>query len=164
MRSLVLLLLGGTLLAGTLPAQIEEDSQRGDSLRGIIQERFARQVQEQLGLSGEQSEQLRVTVTTWFARRRNLELQERRLRAALAAQMRPGVPANQDSVARLTDALLTLKIAQVQTYRDELRDMSYLDPVQRAQFFILRDRLLRRIEDVREIRDSAPPPRPRRRP
>jgi hypothetical protein len=163
MRRIALLVLGGSLMTGAVHGQIEEDSRRGDSLRGIIQERFARQVQEQLGLNQDQSEKLRVTVTTWFARRRNLELQERRLRAALAGQMRPGVPADQDSVARVTDALLELKVAQVQTYRDELRDMSYLTPVQRAQFFILRDRLLRRIEEVREERDSVPP-RVRRRP
>lgn len=163
MRRILMLLLAGGLTTSALHAQVEEDSRRGDSLRAIIQERFARSVQEQLGLSQDQAEKMRVTSMTWFARRRNLELQERRLRVALAGQMRPGVPANQDSVARLTDALLSLKVAQVETYRDELREMSYLTPVQRAQFFILRDRLLRRIEEVREQQDTAPP-RLRRRP
>lgn len=163
MRRIAMLVLGGSLLAGILHAQIEEDSRRGDSLRGLIQERFARQVQEQLGLNDDQAEKMRITAMTWFGRRRNLEVQERRLRAALAGQMRPGVSADQDSVAKLTDALLALKVAQVQTYRDELKEMSYLTPVQRAQFFILRDRLLKRIEEVRENQDSSPP-RLRRRP
>lgn len=163
MRRIAMLVLGGCLVTTTLRAQIEDDSRRGDSLRVLIQERFARQVQEQLGLTDDQADKMRNTALTWFGKRRNLEVQERRLRAALAGQMRPGVPADQDSVARLTDALLALKVAQVQTYRDELREMSYLTPVQRAQFFILRDRLLRRIEEVREGQDSAPP-RLRRRP
>jgi hypothetical protein len=163
MRRIAMLVLGGCLITGVLHAQVEDDSRRGDSLRGVIQERFARQVQEQLGLNQDQAEKMRITAMSWFAKRRNLEVQERRLRAALAGQMRPGVPADQDSVARLTDALLALKVAQVQTYRDELKEMSYLTPVQRAQFFILRDRLLRRIEEVREEQDTASP-RLRRRP
>lgn len=163
MRRILTLILAGSLMAGAVHAQVEEETRRGDSLRTIIQERFARAVQEQLGLSQEQADKMRVTSMSWFARRRNLEIQERRLRMSLAGQMRPGVPANQDSVARLTDALLTLKISQVETYRDELREMTYLTPVQRAQFFIMRDRLLRRIEEVREQQDTAPP-RLRRRP
>ena len=163
MRWIAMLMLGGCLTAGMLEAQVEDDSRRGDSLRGVIQERFSRQVREQLGLNQDQAEKMRVTTLSWFAKRRNLEIQERRLRIALAGQMRPGVPADQDSVARLTNALLTLKVSQVQTYHDELNEMTYLTPVQRAQFFILRDRLLRRIEEVREEQDTAPT-RLRRRP
>ena len=163
MRRILTLILAGSLVAGAVHAQVEDETRRGDSLRTIIQERFARAVQEQLGLSQDQADKMRVTSMSWFARRRNLEIQERRLRMSLAGQMRPGVPANQDSVARLTDALLSLKISQVETYRDELREMTYLTPVQRAQFFIMRDRLLRRIEEVREQQDTAPP-RLRRRP
>jgi LTXXQ motif family protein len=155
-------LLVSLLVATAAPILAQEDG-RSDSLRGVIQERFARQVQEQLGLTDDQADRMRTTAATWFARRRSLDLQERRLRAALAGQMRPGVPADQDSVLRLTEMLLDLKVAQVETYRDELREMSYLTPVQRAQFFILRDRLLRRIEEVRQ-EQADPPPRRRLRP
>jgi len=44
----------------------------------------------------------------------------------------------------------------VQTYRDELKEMTYLTPVQRAQFFILRDRLLKQIERAREDTSALP--------
>ncbi|MEO8201255.1 MAG: Spy/CpxP family protein refolding chaperone [Gemmatimonadota bacterium] len=150
MRRIILLVLLGWVCVGRLNAQAEADPQRADSLRVRIQERFARVVQEQLGLTDDQAAKMRTTALSWFSKRRNLDAEERRLRGALAAQMRPGVSADQDSVATLTDALLTLQITQVQSYRDELKEMSYLTPVQRAQFFILRDRLLKRIEEARD--------------
>lgn len=152
------LVLGVLLLAAAAPlrAQDETEPARADSLRGIIQERFARQVQQQLGLTQEQSDKMRSTALTYFARRRTLEIQERRLKQALAAQMRPGQAANQDSVARLTDQLLNLKIQQVQTYRDELKEMTYLTPVQRAQFFIMRERLLEAIQSAQEDTTGRP--------
>ncbi len=161
MRRIVLVLAGLLVGAGALQAQGEDP--RGENLRAAIQERFARQVQDQLGLTDSQAEKMRTTALEWFGKRRALEVQERRLRAALGSQMRPGIPADQDSVARLTDALLTLKVAQVQTYRDEIREMTYLTPLQRAQFFMLRDRLLRRIEEVQQG-PEAPLVRQRRRP
>jgi regulator of replication initiation timing len=153
--TLVLLILA---FAGTASAQNHRQPPPGglapisgdDSLRLMIQERFARLVQTQLGLTNAQVSRMRSTVMTWTSKRRNLELEERDLRQALADQMRPGVAADQDSVARLTDELLELRVQQVQTYRDELKEMTYLSPVQRAQFFILRDRLLRQIERARE--------------
>lgn len=132
---------------------------REDSLRSMIQERFARQVQQQLGLSDQQEEQMRRTVAKWFITRRSLEREERQLKQALAEQMRPGVAADQDSVARLTDRLLGLKVQQVQTYRDELKEMNYLTPVQRAQFFIMRERLLEAIQNAREERGAVAPRR-----
>ena len=155
------IILGLLLLASAAPlrAQDETDPARADSLRGIIQERFARQVQQQLGLTQEQADKMRATALNYFARRRTLEIQERRLKAALGAQMRPGIAADQDSVARLTDRLLTLKIDQVQTYRDELKEMTYLTPVQRAQFFIMRERLLEAIQNAQDPNGEVPRPR-----
>jgi hypothetical protein len=159
-------LLGFLLLGGisALQAQGEDNPARAESLRVIIQERFARQVQQQLGLTQEQADKMRATALSWFAKRRTLEIQERRLKLALAAQMRPGQAADQDSVARLTDMLLTLKIQQVQTYRDELKEMTYLTPVQRAQFFVMRERLLEAIQNAQEQQDGQAPPRRRLRP
>lgn len=156
-----LLLIGGVRV---LYAQDEDNPARAESLRVLIQERFARQVQQQLGLTQDQADRMRATALNWFARRRTLEIQERRLKLALAGQMRPGQAADQDSVARLTDLLLALKIQQVQTYRDELKEMTYLTPVQRAQFFIMRERLLEAIQNAQEQQDGPTPPRRRLRP
>jgi hypothetical protein len=151
------------LVSAPLRAQDEADPARADSLRGMIQERFARQVTQQLGLTREQADKMRATARTYFAKRRTLQIQERRMKQALAAQMRPGQAADQDSVARLTDQLLNLKMQQVQTYRDELKEMTYLTPVQRAQFFIMRERLLEAIQNAQDP-DSEVPQRRRLRP
>lgn len=169
MKAVILLALA-LLVAAPLSAQNDRPPPGGfapvaprDSLILMIQDRLARQVKEQLGLTDDQAEKLKLTSMQWFSRHRRLESRERQLRAALATQMRPGVAADQDSVGRLVDELFAVKVSQVETYRDELDAMDYLTPVQRAQFFILRDRVLKRIQEAREANDTAPP-RLRRRP
>lgn len=152
-RSLALAVL---VLAGAAPlaAQTEDSAtpapRTAQSLRRQIEDRFAARVQEELRLSDTQAAQLRATVDTYGDRRRALVREERRVRAAVAVQLRPGVAADRDSVGRLVDTLAELKVRYAQTFRDELQDMEdYLDPVQRAQFFALRERLLRRVEEFR---------------
>lgn len=135
-----------------------------DSLRAMIQDRFSRQVRQQLGLTEAESDRMRGTLLDWFIKRHNLGIDESRLKSSLAYQMRPGVAADQDSVAKLMDALLLLKVRQAQTYRDELKDLSYLTPLQRAQFFLMRERLLEAIQNAREENVTTPErrrPRPR---
>ncbi len=151
------------LVALPRPSLAQQPAGRADSLRQLIQERFARTVQEQLGLSDEQGRRLRETAFTWFARRRNLGLEEHDLKQALAGQLRPGVAADQDSVSQLLSRLLDLKVRQVETYRDEMKDLSFLTPVQRAQFFAMRERLMERVQDVQgrmqqrqELRGARP--------
>jgi periplasmic protein CpxP/Spy len=124
---------------------------RSDSLRHRIEERFASRVQEQLGLTNEQTSKLRATSERFASRRRESHTRHRQLREALSAQLRPGVAANQDSVAKLTDAMIELRIAAAQTTRDEMREVAkFLTPVQRARLFAMRDRLHHRMKEVRE--------------
>lgn len=156
MKYSALLLLGLTIVsAAPLVAQEEgDDSGRTGQLRRQIEERFTARVQEELGLNDQQALKLRETVGVYFVKRRTLEAEERRLRQGLAGELRPGVAANKETVARLTDQLLDNKVRYVETYRSEVRDLAgFLDPVQRAQFLILRDRLLKRIE---EAQDATP--------
>jgi hypothetical protein len=85
-----------------------------------------------------------------------MEDENRRLRDAMSGQLRPGVAANKDSVAKLTDAMLDLKVRYAQSFKDEIKEMSgYLDPLQRAQFMVLRERLIERVREVREQRDDS---------
>jgi LTXXQ motif family protein len=133
--------------------QIDTTAARSDSLRERIEERFASRVQQELGLTNEQTAKLRATSQQFGARHRELRDKRRRLSDALSAQLRPGVAANQDSVAKLTDALIDLRIAAAQLTRDEMRDVSkYLNPVQRARLFTMRERFRHRVEEVREHR------------
>jgi len=82
-RSLMFALLASCAIAGTLRAQNDQDPRPADSLRVTIQERFSRQVREQLGLTEDQAARMRATALSWVARRRDLDLQERDLRGAL---------------------------------------------------------------------------------
>ena len=179
------LALAALLAVPPLSAQDEpDDSERAEHLRQQVEGRFAERVRERLQLSDDQMTRLRGTVRTYGARRRELVNRERDVRAALADQLRPGVAANQDSVSRLTDDLVSIRSAQAQALRDENQEMSqYLTPVQRSQLFVMRERLMRRAHEIQHERrdgrreglrgvrrgpgrpgadDSSEPPRARR--
>jgi Spy/CpxP family protein refolding chaperone len=156
-----ILLLGGLLLAASpLTAQEPEDPARAGELRRMIEQRFTERVREDLGLSDQQAQRLRDVEANYFDKRRSMEAEERRIRRALAGELRPGVAADKDSVAKLTDRLLDNKVRYVQSYKDEVAELgSFLDPVQRAQFLILRERLLDRIRQAQQQRGQVPPRR-----
>jgi hypothetical protein len=138
------------LAAGTAGAQDHGHSPRREQLRQRIEERFTSRVKERLGLTEEQTRKLQETSREFGGRRRELEARERIVREALTQQLRPGIAADRDSVARLTELALELRVAYAQSFRDELRETSnFLDPVQRAQLFTMRDRLLRRAREIR---------------
>ncbi len=148
----------GLLLAPPVRAQEDDpgEPRRAEELRQRVEGRFAERVRERLQLSDDQMMRLRGTTRTYGARRRELAEQERGIRRALAQQLRPGVAADQDSVSRLTDALVAIRAAQAHTLRDENREMAeYLTPVQRSQLFGMRERLMRRAQEIRaERRDD----------
>ena len=149
------LALAALFLAPPLSAQNQDpdEPERAEQLRQQVEGRFAERVRERLQLSDDQMTRLRGTARTYGARRRELADRERGIRSALAEQLRPGVAANQDSVSRLTDALVGLRSAHAQTLRDENHEMSaYLTPVQRSQLFVMRERLMRRAREIREER------------
>jgi phytoene/squalene synthetase len=141
----------GVLLAVPVMAQAQEEGARAGQLRQQIEERFTARVQEDLGLSDKQTDRLREVSRRYFARRRDMEAEERRLRQALAGELRPGVAANNDRVQQLTDQILENKVRYVVSYQDEMKELrTFLTPVQCAQFLALRERLLDRVKEVQE--------------
>jgi len=127
----------------------DTSSMRADSLRHRIEQRFAARVQERLGLTNEQATKLGATSREFDRRRRELALRERQIREAVGGQLQPGVAANQDSVAKLTDALIQLRMTEAQNAREELKQQSgYLTPVQRARLYVIRERFSHRIKEV----------------
>jgi Spy/CpxP family protein refolding chaperone len=129
------------------------DTVKADSLRHRIEERFAARVQQELGLTKDQAAKLRSTSEQYGGRRREMHARQRQLGEALRAQLQPGVAANQDSVAKLTNAMADLRVASAQSTRDEMKDLAkYLTPVQRARFFVMRERLRDRVKDAHEHR------------
>ena len=155
------------ILALAAPLQAQDsvaDLPRAERLRQLIQERFSARVQEELGLTDQQADRMRDVVGSYFLKRRNFDIDERRLRQGLAGELRPGVAANKDNVDRYTDQLLDLKIRYAQSYKDEIRELSlFLDPVQRAQFLLLREKLLDKVREAQEGSQDAGTLRPRRR-
>lgn len=153
MRRQILALAVLMCTAGALLAQ--EDAGDPGVLRQRIADRFAARVQEELALTDQQASRMRDVVGGYFVKRRNMEAEERRVRQALASELRPGVAANKENVARLTNQLLDGKIRYTQSFKDEVRDLSaFLDPVQVAQFLVLRERLLDRIRAAQEGEDA----------
>ena len=158
--SLWTLVLVGLVAAAPARAQDTgpDDPARAQVLRQRIEDRFAARVKEQLGLNDEQLAKLRTTSITYGGRRRDLAAQERAIRSSLADQMRPGVAANQDSVSKLTDALVNLRSSYAQTFRDENGEMArYLTPVQRSQLLAMRERFMRQIQEIRQARRAGQP-------
>jgi hypothetical protein len=148
------------LLAPVSPAwaqrQDSAGTRRADSLRHRIEERFTARVQERLGLTDEQTARLKTTSQTYAARRRELRDQAHRIRDALRAQLQPGVAADRDSVTRLTDAMVELKLRSAQATRDEMKEVSaYLTPVQRARFYLMRGQLSHHVREAHEHRERG---------
>ena len=146
------------LCAAATPAQAQEpgpERPRLEELRRRFQERLGGRIQQQLALTDPQMSRLRATVREYGGRRRQMEAHQRQLRQGLVAQLRPGVAADRDSVARMLDALTSLRVRYAETYRAEQAEMAeYLDPVQRARLTALRDRLLQRVGEFRERREA----------
>lgn len=127
----------------------DTSSVRRDSLRHQIEERFAVRAQQELRLTNEQTTKLRATSQQFGAKRAELRTRGKRLREAMTAQLQPGVAANQDSVAKLTNAMIELKTAEAQISRDEIKDQSkYLNAVQRARLYVMRERFTHRLREV----------------
>ena len=162
-------LLGLLALVGTAQPVMAQDSLPAQGigaaeLRQRIEERFTERVKLELGLNQEQTAKLKQVAGDWFAKRRAMEGEERDLRQALAGQLRPGVAANSDSVSRLVSRLLDLKVRYAETYREENKELGFLTPVQRAQYYSLRERLLDMLKQARQMRRAQSGQRPYGRP
>lgn len=166
--AMVLALLAGAPAVAAGQVDTLNDPVRAERLRQLVEQRFGERVKEQLGLTDDQATKVRATLAQLAVRRRAMERQERAMRQALAFQLRPGVAADADSVAHLVDALTSHRIAYAQTFRDEMRELSaILNPVQRGQYLMMRDRLMQRAQELQQGRNVPPPAapfRPNRRP
>ena len=152
------LVLGMLMAVMPVAALAQDPGPRAGQLRQQIEERFAARVQQDLALNDQQTERLRGITRRHFNQRRAMEAEERRLREALASELRPGVAANDARVEQLTDQILDNKVRYVQSYQAEMKELrAFLTPVQCAQFLALRERLLDR---VREVQEASPRRRP----
>jgi hypothetical protein len=140
------------------------DSSRRERLQRQIETRFGQVVQQQLGLTDDQMTQLKATEDRFRPQRQALIRGQARVRTSLQAQMRPGEAADADSVRKLMDALQANRAELLRLDEAQDREMSaYLTPVQRARYQFLRERLIRRLQEVRRERmmERGPGRRPR---
>ena len=149
MRELAFCLFVIAAAAGPLAAQDGPDTAGSRELRGRIEQRFADRVKAELDLTDEQASRLKAVATESGQRRSQLRRREWSLRSALDRQIRDGNPASDDSVARLTRDLLDRRVQYPQTWRNEMKQLSFLTPVQRARLLLMRERLLQRVHEMR---------------
>ena len=140
-------------VAPTLGAQTPSDTAGPERLRAEIEQRFAERVKVELGLTDEQVTRLKATQERYGERRRALMRQQFERRLALQGQMRPGVQANADSVRKLMDGFQAGRAELFKLEQEEDREMAaYLTPVQQAQFQMMRERFLQRVQEMRRER------------
>lgn len=153
MRRATMWLVAALVAASAVPAMGQDSAAirpRAEELRRRIRERFAERIRQDLRLNDAQMQRLRATVGTYASRRREMERRQGAVRGALVGQLQPGVAASSDSVARLTDELMALRVRYAESFRQEQAELAtYLDPVQRARLTLLRDRLVNRARDFR---------------
>jgi len=153
MLSVAVLLVPGLAAQEPLPPRGRPDSAEAERLRAQIEERFAQRVQRELRLTPDQATKLRASQERFGTRRRALMRQQIERRMALQDQMQPVVAANGDSVKKLMDGFQAGRAEMFKIEQDEDREMAgYLTPVQRARYQMMRQRLLERVNEMREQR------------
>lgn len=150
----------GTILLGTpmLGAQVGRNANRveGRPVREQVEAVFMARVQSELGLSEEASLKFAGVLRESATDRRRIEQSERDLKAQLQSQLRPGVAANAAVVSDLLDKLLANRVEYAESSRSEMRQLqAILTPVQQGQYFLMRDQLMRRAQELIESRQGT---------
>jgi len=169
MRVTSLIVVALAMAASPVLAQRGGRANRTALLRRQIEQLFMQQARNQLGLSGDQATRVQQVLGEFAGTRLQLDLTERQLTTALRDQLRPGIAADGDSVARLVTALNANRVANAVSFQSEMMALSkVLTPVQLGQFQLLSDRLLERIRELQQQRPApaagggsampAPPP------
>lgn len=169
MRSLLFFVAAIVLAASTAMAQRpgtrSAPPARAEELRQQLEERFLERMRTQLDLTADQQGKVQSILRNFGAQRRTLERDEREFRRALSQQLRPGIAANQDSVAKLVDGLAATRVAYARLIQGEMTELaSILTPIQRGQLFLMREQLFQRAQELRERAGGPGGPGPMPRP
>ena len=153
MRTLwiVVSLTAATTLAAQSPGDsgMAGDSNRLESLRQEVLDRYRTRAHEVLHLTPDQAVKFDSAQARAWAERRELMIERRRINVALQDQMRPGVAANSDSVSKLLDTRRQVTQSLFQADDKEDREMAgFLNPVQRAQYQEFRQHFRERIAEA----------------
>jgi hypothetical protein len=131
------------------PGMMADDTMRARMLREQVEQRFGRMVQQELQLTEPQMQQLRGAVRAHTERRRELAQRQQAVNQAIRYQMRPGIAADRDSLARLLDAQTRLRVEHVRQEEQLERELGFLTPMQRARFMQMMRTFEQRIQEIR---------------
>jgi hypothetical protein len=120
-----------------------------EALRQQVMMRFLQAYRSQAGLTPDQDRRFTEIFRRSAEQRRALQERQQQIWQALEGQMRPGIAANADSVAKLLDAIVAQQAAMVEQTRSEQRDYAqFLTSVQRGQLVLMTERLQQQVQDV----------------
>jgi hypothetical protein len=123
-----------------------------------INRRFMNQARIRLGLTPAQLPRFQRIVSGYAQVRSGLEVQEHRTEAAMREQLRLGAAGNQDSLSHLLAGLNATRASIAGTFADESRDLEpVLNPTQRAQWQVMRDRFAQQVRAAMLQRPAGGP-------
>jgi hypothetical protein len=135
-------------------------------LQRRVRQAFAGVVQKQLNLNPAQMQTLQRTDQKYEQQRRGVVIDERNARLSLKAAMEDssGHP-DQDKIAESLDQLVRGQRRRAELLEAEQKELStFLSPLQRAQYFSLKERLTKKLLEVQRDstvgRGGAAPPIP----
>ncbi|HKE90810.1 MAG TPA: hypothetical protein VKB45_10755 [Gemmatimonadales bacterium] len=140
-----------TTLTAQNPADsgVAADSGRLALLRKEIIVRYLARAHEVLGLTPDQAVKFDSTQARAWEQRRQLLVERQQINMAMRDQMRPGMPANPDSVSKLLESRRRVTESLFRVDDQEDREMTaYLNPVQRAQYQEFRQHFRERIAEA----------------
>ena len=154
---------GAQVAESAAPARVQRRAQRGAQqqlpravpkeqqlLRQRVRQAFAGVVRKQLNLNAAQMQTLQRTDQKYEQQRRAVVLGEREARLGLKSAMEDstGHP-DQDKIAQYLDQLVQGQRRRAELLEAEQKELSgFLSPLQRAQYFALKERLNRKMQEL----------------
>jgi hypothetical protein len=141
-------------------ARADANGERRQALAGQVRQRFAQVVKQRLNLNDDQAKRLREVDDRYEQQRGDVAREEREARQAIrAALAAPEGSRDQTKVDESMARLVKAQRRRSEILESEQKELGgFLTPVQRAQYFALRDNLARRIQQMRQNGRGATPP------
>lgn len=125
-----------------------------------LRRRMGEVVQQRLGLTQQQMQQLNATNRAFDRNRVQLLSQERRIRMAIREEIEAGDKGSPAHLEALMDSTLLLERRRLDLMAEEQNELKkFLTPRQRAQFFGLQTQVRNRMEQMRRLRGGQGPRR-----
>lgn len=131
--------------------------QERQALQRRVREAFSGVVRRELKLDASQMQTLLRVDQKYQQQRRALQREEREARLGLRAAMLDSAARDQNKIAQYLDQLVQGQRKRADLLDGEQKEFAtFLTPLQRAQYFALRERMERRLQEMQERRGSAP--------